>query len=192
MSIGSSDTRPFGKWFQVRWAERLGDPDRPYLVRWTLILFGYSIRLHHWLRSDDRRYFHDHSADLLSIVLRGEYDNVVPKHPYFPPDFPNRHATIRRSGRTSGLNCRAIHVRGMFNSLHAFFHCGDSIWFSKAEGRHYLDIPREGAWTLLFEGRKRHKWGFYVPRKGEDMVRKMRPLEYFHRFGIVQADPSYQ
>ena len=43
ITTGSSGLRPFGKWFQIRWAERLGDPDNPYLVRWTLILFGRSI-----------------------------------------------------------------------------------------------------------------------------------------------------
>ena len=175
---GSSDTRPFGRWFQIRWAERLGDPDRPYLIRWTFILFGLSIRIHHWLKSDDRRYFHDHSADMLSVVLRGRYCNVVPEDARYPP---------------SRLNSIRIPVEGMFNSWRSFLHCFDrSMWFSRAEGRHFLDIPKGGAWTILFEGRKRHKWGFYVPRKGEREVRRMRPLEYFHRYGIAQADPAYQ
>ena len=189
MSTGSSDTRPFGHWFQVRWAERLGDPKNPYLVRWTLILFGYSVRLHHWLRSDDRRYYHDHSADLLSIVLRGEYDNVVPYDPDYPPNFCYFWSAICGAQR---VNRRRCHVSGMFNSLRNFLRLKDSIWFSKAEQRHYLDIPKGGAWTLLFEGRKRHKWGFYVPAKRKLKVRKIRPLEYFHRYGIAQADPSYQ
>ena len=68
----------FGKWFQFRWKEALGLPECPYLYRWTLILFGYSIRLHHWLRSDDNRYFHDHSCDLISIIIKGQYINVMP------------------------------------------------------------------------------------------------------------------
>jgi hypothetical protein len=75
--IGSSNTTPF-KLFQVRWAEKLGYPDEPYLIRWTFILFGFSMRIHHLIKSDDNRYFHDHSADLLSIVLRGRYWNVKP------------------------------------------------------------------------------------------------------------------
>ena len=156
--IGSSDTRPFGKWFQIRWAERLGDPEHPYLIRWTFIIFGFSIRIHHWLRSDDRRYFHDHAADFISIVLWGRYWNTIPVDPELPPS-----RNLKRS-----------------------------IWYSKAEQRHYLNIPKEGAWTLLLEGRPRRKWGFYVPRSGELEVRKMRPLRYFHKFGIAQADPYYQ
>jgi hypothetical protein len=51
-----------------------------------------------------------------------------------------------------------------------------------------------GAWTLLFEGRKYNKWGFYVPRKRDkdQIVRKMRPLRYFHTYGIIQENPEYQ
>ena len=60
-----------------------------------------------------------------------------------------------------------------------------SIWVSKAEQQHYFDIPKEGAWTLMFEGRPRHKWGFYV--NGH----KWRPLRYFHKFGIIQTE-NYQ
>ena len=70
--------RKFGKWFQIRWKEPLGNPECPYLYRWTLIIFGFSIRLHHWIKSDDRRFFHDHACDFVSIVLRGSYENVTP------------------------------------------------------------------------------------------------------------------
>lgn len=179
MSTGSSDTRPFGKLFQVRWAEKLGDPRNPYLVRWTLVIFGFTIRLHHWLRSDDRRYFHDHAADFISVVIWGRYWNTVPLDPELPP---------------SGNNKRFCEVVGLFGSRtnKPSWNLGRSIWFSKAEQRHFLNISEFGAWTLLLEGRPRHKWGFYVPRKGETKVRKMRPLEYFHRFGVIQADPNYQ
>lgn len=70
--------RKFNYLFQIRWKEPLGRPECPYLYRWTLIIFGFSIRLHHWIRSDDRRYFHDHASNFISIVLRGNYTNVTP------------------------------------------------------------------------------------------------------------------
>ena len=129
--------------FQIRWKEPLGRLDCPYLYRWTFLFFNYSIRLHHWLRSDDKRVFHDHACDFISIVLRGSYTNVTP------------------TGRT-------------------IVHAG-SIWRGKASGRHYLDIPVDGAWTLLLCGRPYHKWGFYVNDH------KWRPLRYFHKFGIIQT-----
>lgn len=144
--------RRFGSWLQLRWNEAMGRPECPYLYRWTLILFGYSIRLHHWLRSDDRRYFHDHACDFTSIILRGSYRNVTPDG--------------------------------------TFAVTAPSIWRSNALGRHYLDIPRGGAWTILLCGRPYHKWGFYVPRANGE-IRRMRPLAYFSRFGIIQ-DEEYQ
>lgn len=192
MSTGSSNTKPFGKWFQIRWAEKLGDPNNPYLIRWTFILFGRSIRIHHWLRSDDRRFFHDHSANLVSIVLKGRYYNVVPWQEQYPPNILDIWGTIYNQYK---INCRYIPVEGMFNSFYNFIHCfRDSIWYSKATSKHYLDIPEEGAWTLLFEGKKYHKWGFYVPKKNDssNKVRKLRPLQYFHKFGIIQSNPNYQ
>jgi hypothetical protein len=84
-----------------------------------------------------------------------------------------------------GKNEKWCYVEGIFNSWHNFFHMNQSIWFSKAEDRHYLSIPKGGAWTLMFEGRPRHKWGFYV--NGH----KWRPLRYFHKYGIRQ-DEEYQ
>ena len=158
--IGSSNVAKF-KRFQVRWAEKLGYENNPYLVRWTFLFFGYSMRIHHWIKSDDNRFFHDHSADLLSIVLKGKYHNVKPINPDENP---------------SSENEKWCYVEGIFNSWKNFFHMNKSIWFSKAEDRHYLSIPKGGAWTLMFEGKPRHKW---------------RPLRYFHKYGIRQ-DESYQ
>lgn len=133
--------------FQIRRKEALGRPECPYLYRWTFLFFNYSVRLHHWLKSDDRRFYHDHSCNLISIILRGSYWNCTSCGNYF---------------------ARAFRPRYM-NALE----------------RHYLDIPKAGAWTLLLCGRPYHKWGFYV--NGH----KWRPLRYFHKYGIIQ-DEYYQ
>jgi hypothetical protein len=179
---GSSDTRKF-KLFQIRWAEKLGYEDNPYLIRWTFIFFGYSMRIHHWIKSDDNRFFHDHSADLLSIVLKGRYWNVKPivndKNP--DDDAETRDIGVEPILKIHKKNMNWCYVEGIFNSWHNFFHLKKSIWFSKAEDRHFLSIPKGGAWTLMFEGRPRHKWGFYV--NGH----KWRPLRYFHKYGIIQT-----
>ena len=169
---GSTNTSKFKK-FQIRWKEKLGYENDPYLIRWTFIIFGFSIRIHHWIKSDDNRFFHDHSANLLSIVLKGRYWNVKPIDINLSPIYNGNN------------NSKWIYVEGIFNSWHNFFHMKNSIWFSKAEDRHYLKIPKGGAWTLMFEGRPRHKWGFYV--NGH----KWRPLRYFHKYGIIQDD-NYQ
>ena len=168
---GSSNTKPF-KNFQIRWAEKLGFPDNPYLIRWTFIFFGYSMRIHHWIKSDDNRYFHDHSANLLSIVLKGKYWNVKPYDPTKnPKDKVNIVAFNEKQGKHLEIveNEKWCYVEGIFNSLKNFFHMNKSIWFSKAEDQHYLKIPEGGAWTLMFEGRPRIKWGFFVNGKNGDL-----------------------
>jgi hypothetical protein len=188
---GSTNTKQFKK-FQIRWREKLGYEEEPYLIRWTFIIFGFSIRIHHWIKSDDRRFYHDHSADLLSIVLKGQYDNVVPVYPNLDPSvdvneiyYPEERYPRRIFKFAKWKNERRHHVEGIFNSWRNFVNMRDSIWFSKAEQQHYLDIPKGGAWTLMFEGRPRHKWGFYV--NGH----KWRPLRYFHKYGIIQTS-DYQ
>ena len=184
---GSTNTKQFKK-FQIRWAEKLGYPEDPYLIRWTFLFFGYSMRIHHWIKSDDNRYFHDHSANLLSIVLKGRYWNVKP---YEPKKNPNDDVDIIVFGKEHGKHLETVknekwcYVEGIFNSWKNFFHMGKSIWFSRAEDLHYLSIPKGGAWTLMFEGRPRIKWGFIVNGV------KWRPLRYFHKFGIRQ-DKNYQ
>lgn len=177
--IGSTNTKQFKK-FQIRWAEKLGYKECPYLIRWTFIFFGYSMRIHHWIKSDDRRYFHDHSSDLLSIVLKGKYKNVTPVLDRYNPNDVNNDPICDET-----TNKIEHPVEGIFNSFKNFFNMKKSIWFSKATDKHYLDIPKGGAWTLMFEGKPYRKWGFYV--NGH----KWRPLRYFHKFGIIQ-DKNYQ
>lgn len=64
--------------FQIRWAEPLGKPECPYMFRWVFVFFGFSIRLHHWIRSDDKRFFHDHPWSFITLVLKGQYTDVSP------------------------------------------------------------------------------------------------------------------
>lgn len=125
--------------FQIRWAEKMGQQDDPYLVRYMFIFFNYSIRLHHWIGSDDKRFFHDHATDLISVVLKGAYTNVTPNG-----KFPVK---------------------------------AGSIWFAKAKQKHYLDVNKNGAWTLLFCSRPYHKWGFWIREN-----KKIRPIKYFYKY----------
>lgn len=146
--------KPFRKFknFQLRWKEPMGRPECPYLYRWTLLFFGFSIRLHHWIRSDDKRHFHDHPFDFVSIVLKGFYTNVY----------------------IDNTDYQAIVMKAPVKAF--------SWWKAKATTRHYLDIPKGGAWTLLFCSRPYRKWGFYVHNH------LWRPLRYFHKFGIPPCD----
>lgn len=140
--------------FQIRWKEPLGDPKCPYLYRWTFIFANYSLRIHHWIKSDDRRHAHDHACDLISIVIKGWYYNVI----------------------YDKTNNSAAYLAKPFKPR-----------FMKAKTRHHLEIPEEGAWTVLLCGRPYHKWGFYVRNKETKEFVKWRPLRYFSKFGIIQS-----
>lgn len=65
--------------FQLVWNEKV-DPERGchYLTRWCLFLFGYGIRVHHWINNDDQRYFHDHPWWMAIFILKGGYTDISP------------------------------------------------------------------------------------------------------------------
>lgn len=66
------------KTFEIRWKESVGLKECPYMTRWVLTLFGYSLRLHHWINSDDQRYYHDHPYWMLILILNGSYTDISP------------------------------------------------------------------------------------------------------------------
>lgn len=80
--VGGSNPspRPISKIqrFQVRWREPLGEPECPYAYRWTVNLWLFSVRVHQWIRSDDKRFFHDHPWHFFTLCLRGGYTDVSP------------------------------------------------------------------------------------------------------------------
>lgn len=71
----SDNKQPFTK-FQIRWNDKVGRKECPYLTRYTLTLFNYSIRLHYWTASDDQRHLHDHPWWMLIFCLWGSYWDI--------------------------------------------------------------------------------------------------------------------
>jgi len=63
---------------RIVWREKLGQQNCPYLIRWIFDFGLFSIRLHHWLSSDDDRAFHDHPWWFLTLVLWGSYIDRSP------------------------------------------------------------------------------------------------------------------
>lgn len=58
---------------QVKWGELIGPDECPMMRRWVLVTPLGSLRLHHFLRSDNDRQLHDHPWWFLTLVLRGRY-----------------------------------------------------------------------------------------------------------------------
>jgi hypothetical protein len=62
----------------ITWGENLGRVECPYIKRWVFNFHFFSIRIHHWLHSDDARHFHDHPWWYLTLVLKGGYVDSSP------------------------------------------------------------------------------------------------------------------
>lgn len=64
-----------------------------YMRRWFFWCPWFGVRVHHILRSDDARDFHDHPWDFASLLLTGGYMEVTPDWGWAPP---HNHQTKRR------------------------------------------------------------------------------------------------
>lgn len=87
------------------WGERLGRPECPYLHRWVADFGLFSIRVHHFLRSDDNRNLHDHPWWYCTLVLRGSYRDVSEQGEELltPGKVAFRRALHRHTVQTAGV-----------------------------------------------------------------------------------------
>jgi hypothetical protein len=61
------------------WRQKLGRPECPYIERTYFECKWFSVRLHHWLASDDQRFAHNHPWQWFTLVLAGSYTDVTDK-----------------------------------------------------------------------------------------------------------------
>ena len=61
-----------------KWKQKIGPADCYYLTRWVFTFYFFSIRIHHWLHSDDLRYHHDHPWYFLTFIIKGGYTDISP------------------------------------------------------------------------------------------------------------------
>jgi hypothetical protein len=102
-------------------------------LAWLLQKFDVAIRVHHILRSDRDRHFHDHPWPYVSVILQGGY---LERYPVFDP---------------SGLSMKeASRVCA----------CGQAL-YRPAKSWHRLHVPLS-SWTLFITGKKCQTWGFLV------------------------------
>lgn len=124
----------------IRWAMRTPYRHIPgYMERYWILPYKRFVpiaaRLHHILRSDDDRAFHDHPWPYLTIILRGGYTEVRPVY-----DTDGIYLGESRQWRGAG-----------------------TVLFRSAKSWHRLEVPEgETAWTLFITGPKRQRWGFMV------------------------------
>lgn len=123
-----------------RWAfmkrRLIGSGTDVYLDRTYIVQTPwFGIMFHRIFRPDKQRDLHDHPWNFLSFVLRGSYEEAVP------------------------CDGCAYH----FERDHFAMRVVRWLNFKPAEGRHsIISVSRSPVWTLVFTGRKRRTWGFWV------------------------------
>lgn len=163
LEVGGSNPSPRTRKrrFGVTWRQKLGKTECPYAERWILTVFGYSLRLHHFIRSDDARANHDHPWWFVTLILKGAYYDIVEgAMPGHPPRRPEH--------MTPG-----------------------TIRFRPAHHRHTVVVDYEanpgGVWTLVFTGRHVRTWGFW-PRRIDGVIRFKKANKYFLEHGHHPCD----
>lgn len=127
-----------------------GYMERFWLVRPSRWTFGLGVRVHHILRSDHDRDMHSHPWWNFSLILRGQYWEVMPAHKDEPGahfgGYVNLNEPFRMSQRKPG-----------------------DLVFRRRMARHKLMLFRGPVWTFFVTGpesKDDSKWGYFVPGKG--------------------------
>lgn len=117
------------RFWLIRIGQRGGGESGPYPL--------IGARVHHILRSDEGRDFHDHPWGYLTIILRGGYWEVRP-----------------------------VLVDNVVSYTVRTWHGPGSVLLRRANSWHRLELPEgKTAWTLFCTGPKVQHWGFLVGRK---------------------------
>lgn len=125
--------------FYVKWGELIGNADCPMMRRWVLETPVGSLRLHHFIRSDEDRAMHDHPWGFVSLPIRHGYEDLT----WCPDCGGSACATCEGDGRVAEV-CRPWRL----------------VW-RRAGHKHQVRVTEAGAWTLIVTGRKGRSWGFW-------------------------------
>jgi hypothetical protein len=144
----------------IRWGQLLGRDECPYARRWVLDFGPFSLRVHHWYRSDDKRNPHDHPWWFLTFVLAGSYEDW---------SYP----IVRGRPRTDTKIVDRLRP--------------GSVRFRHSHHVHAVSVAPGGCWTLLVTGQESRRWGFWTRRK-DGAVRFLRSKHYFFKHGHHPCD----
>lgn len=95
----------FRSYHFLTWGQLLGKKECPYARRWILDFKLFTLRVHHFYRSDDDRNYHDHPWWFLTFILKGSYTDESEKgHEVLRAgSFAFRRAEHRHTVRTTGV-----------------------------------------------------------------------------------------
>lgn len=134
----------------------IGSGDEVYMLRWYLIPRNrfFNIYLHKFLRSDEDRALHDHPWWFISLLIKGQYEEIT------------------KEQKLIGMCpfCKESECLCGYKSLYEIVHSSSvirkspSICFRKAEHRHRVQLITETATTIFLTGPKVREWGFWCPQ----------------------------
>lgn len=137
--------------------------DRPYLIRFSIFeFFGFSLKLHFILRSDDDRALHDHPWTFWTLMIAGGYweetfGHVAKIGDEHSQTVVNGHATqtrLRWYGPGSFRICKSPHAHRL--ELESFHE-----WTSESSKTKRIYHP---ACTLVLMFPKIREWGFHTEK----------------------------
>lgn len=123
---------------------------RPFA--WVLQRLGIAVRLHHILRSDDARAFHDHPWAFVSVILRGSYTEVRPIFEHH----------IYRGNRWQHYGPGAVLFRRASAWHRIVLGFRGSVWTL------FISGPWAQQWGFLVEARYKMPWREYVANRGQE------------------------
>lgn len=141
----------FGRLFEYKSDEIANS----YMRRWVLLTPWFILRLHHILRSDSDRHFHDHPMDFTSFILVGGYTEYTPEQPprtYYPGDIVRRKAEDLHFLKLRGETAWTFLVTGPYRRDWGF--ATEDGWIKADKYDAYMERKRKNAATPLF-GRAR-------------------------------------
>lgn len=143
--VGSNPAPGTNAGRRLTWRQPLGRPECPYAYRWVVPLGPLgSIRLHHWLRSDDARAAHDHPSDFVTVVLAGRYADIRERDDGTVATDELRAGSVRYR-RAEHRHRVVVPPTG----------CWTLLWFSPPRRNWGFYVPRAiGGFRFL----KSHKW----------------------------------
>jgi hypothetical protein len=99
---------------KIKLAEELQCVTGVYVRRWYIETRWASIRLHHWLHSDDARAMHDHTWWFVTLILKGSYADINPtgEELMTPGKFAFRPALHRHIVQVSPGGCWSLLITG--------------------------------------------------------------------------------
>lgn len=139
----------------LTWKQPMGLAECPYAERWILNFGIFTIRLHHWMKSDDLRHHHNHPWWFITWVVKGHYEDII------PGDTPTN-GTIRVLEHVDGIETRSSY--NYTSNLNTEAMTTGKIRYRPANHTHKVKVLRS-TWTLLLTGPNVHKWGFFVNGK---------------------------